>query len=253
MTGQPADRQDVHNPPAEGEPIPRVCISCEARHRGICGALTPAELIRLSKMAGKRNLLPGETLVADEEDVISFANILNGVVKLSKILPDGRQQIVGLQFAPDFLGRPFHRESHLSIEAAATTLLCTFPRAEFERLIADSPDLEHRILEQTLVQLDEARDWMVTLGRKTAREKVASFLLAIARYIDPEGDSQTASGGIAFELPLTRSDMADFLGLTIETVSRQLTALKRDRLIHLEGTRHVVVLKLGALEDAAGR
>ena len=251
MKGQQAAREDVHNPPAQGEPAPRVCISCEARHHGICGALGPSELVRLSKIAGKRTLLPGETLVADEEDIISFANILNGVVKLSKILPDGRQQIVGLQFAPDFLGRPFQRESHLSIEAAATTYLCTFPRAEFERLIAESPGLEHRILEQTLVQLDEARDWMVTLGRKTAREKVASFLLAIARYIEPERDRRSGEG-VALTLPLTRSDMADFLGLTIETVSRQLTALKRERLIQLEGTRHVTVLRLGALEEAAG-
>lgn len=248
MTGQAAERHDVHNQPAEGEPVPRVCASCEARHRGICGALTPSELLRLSKSSGKRTLLPGETLIGDEQSVQSFANILSGAVKLSKILPDGRQQIVGLQFAPDFLGRPFHRESHLSIEAAATTQICTFPRAEFERLIADSPGLEHRILEQTLMQLDEARDWMVTLGRKSAREKVASFLLAIARYIEPD----RSGGDIVFDLPLTRSDMADFLGLTIETVSRQLTALKRDRLIQLEGTRRVTVLKHAMLEDAAG-
>lgn len=250
MKSQPADRQDVHSQPVEGDPVPRVCASCEARHRGVCGALTPSELLRLSKISGKRTLLPGETLIADEENVLSFANILSGVVKLSKILPDGRQQIVGLQFAPDFLGRPFHRESHLSVEAVATCLLCTFPRAEFERLIGESPGLEHRILEQTLIQLDEARDWMVTLGRKSAREKVASFLLAIARYIAP--DRSAAAGGIVFDLPLTRSDMADFLGLTIETVSRQLTALKRDRLIHLEGTRRVTVLRFGALEAAAG-
>ena len=100
----------------------------------------------------------------------------------------------------------------------------------------ENAGLENRILRQALAQLDQARDWMVTLGRKTAREKVASFLQLIASSSDPENKAENT-----FELPLSRSDMGDFLGLTIETVSRQLTALKRDGVIKLEGSRRVFV------------
>jgi CRP/FNR family transcriptional regulator len=114
----------------------------------------------------------------------------------------------------------------------------------------ESPELEHRLLKQTLNELDEARDWMVTLGRKTAAEKVASFLLMIARNIDPTLDP--ATNATSFELPLTRADIADFLGLTIETVSRQLTRLRTDGLIRIENNRHVTVTNLTRLASRSG-
>jgi CRP/FNR family transcriptional regulator len=91
---------------------------------------------------------------------------------------------------------------------------------------------------------------MVTLGRKTAAEKIASFLLMIARHIDPSAapDRNSAS----FDLPLTRADIADFLGLTIETVSRQLTRLRADKVITIENNRHILVPDLARLEARAG-
>ena len=114
----------------------------------------------------------------------------------------------------------------------------------------ESPGLEHRLLQQTLKELDEASDWMVTLGRKTAAEKVASFLLLIARNIDPTIAPGTKAA--AFDLPLTRADIADFLGLTIETVSRQLTKLRADGVIRIENNRHVAVDNLDRLEARTG-
>ena len=193
---------------------------------------------------------PGVELIGDAETVESYSNILSGVVKLTKSLSDGRQQIVGLQFAPDFLGRPFKVESPINAEAATPVSLCSFPKATLERMMKESPELEHRLLKQTLNELDEARDWMVTLGRKTASEKVASFLLMIARNIDPTLDPTASSA--SFNLPLTRADIADFLGLTIETVSRQLTRLRTDGVIRIENNRHVTVDNLARLESRSG-
>jgi CRP/FNR family transcriptional regulator len=117
-------------------------------------------------------------------------------------------------------------------------------------MMRESPDLEHRLLKQTLKELDEAREWMVTLGRKTASEKVASFLLLIARNIDPASDPATNS--TSFDLPLTRADIADFLGLTIETVSRQLTRLRAEGVIRIENNRHVTVESLSRLARRSG-
>jgi CRP/FNR family transcriptional regulator len=238
-------RKDIHT-----AGIPVLCSSCEARHRGVCGALEPEQLVTLAKSSRKHTTEAGTELVGDAEKIESFSNVLSGVVKLTKALSDGRQQIVGLQFAPDFLGQPFKNESEINAEAATDVSLCSFPKAAIERMIQESPGMERRLLQQTLKQLDEARDWMVTLGRKTAAEKVASFLLLIARYIDPESDPNES--GATFDLPLTRSDIADFLGLTIETVSRQLTKLRADGVINIENNRHIAVPSLARLEARSG-
>lgn len=237
-------RQDVHN-----SDIPVLCQPCEARHRGLCGALDPMQLVALAKNSSKHRIEPGVELIGDSESVESFSNVLAGVVKLTKTLSDGRQQIVGLQFAPDFIGRPFKIESALNAEAATEVSLCSFPKSAVERMMKESPELERRLLRQTLRELDEARDWMVTLGRKTAGEKVASFLLLIARNIDPTADGGTTS----FDLPLTRADIADFLGLTIETVSRQLTKLRAEGVIRIENNRHVAVDDITRLEARSGQ
>jgi len=237
------DRQDIHN-----SDIPVLCRSCEARHRGMCGALEPTELIKLAKQTHKARHKVGEELIGESTETRSYANVMRGVVKLSKVLEDGRQQVVGLQFAPDFLGRLFGKESTVTAEAASTVELCVVPRPALERLMVDSPALEHRLMQQTLRELDEARDWMVTLGRKTAQEKVASFLFLIASHTDPNHDD----GPIAFELPLTRADIADFLGLTIETVSRQLTKLRQMGAIVISNNRHVEIADLDELRALCG-
>jgi CRP/FNR family transcriptional regulator len=238
-------RRDVHT-----DGIPVLCASCEARHRGICGALEPDQLVTLAKASYKQKAGGGSELVGDAERVESYSNVLAGVVKLTKTLSDGRQQIVGLQFAPDFLGRPFKSESEINAEAATDVALCSFPKGALERMMKSSPELEHRLYQQSLKELDEARDWMVTLGRKTAAEKIASFLLMIARHIDPTADPDRTSA--TFDLPLSRADIADFLGLTIETVSRQLTKLRAEKVIRIENNRHVIVPDMERLDARAG-
>jgi CRP/FNR family transcriptional regulator len=239
-------RLDIHN-----SNIPVLCQSCEARHKGVCGALTEAQLIALSKAASRKTAKPGAELIIASVPVSSYANVISGVVKLSKLLEDGRQQIVGLQYAPDFLGRPLRSESLLAAEAATEVDLCAFPKSVLERLMAESPDLEHKLLEQSLAELDEAREWMVTLGRKTAQEKIASFLYLIAVRMDPAA-SLEMNRPMSFELPLTLADIADFLGLTIETVSRQLTKLRKTGVISIENNRHITVPSLDYLGEVAG-
>lgn len=231
---------------ADLDGIPVSCRTCEARHRGICGVLKADELVELSRYTHKEAHESGAGIVAEGCETGSYANVMSGVVKLSKVLEDGRQQVVGLQFAPDFLGRLFAGESAVTAEAASDVELCVVPKPAFERLLAETPALEHRITQQTLRELDEARDWMVTLGRKSALEKVASFLHRIATHADPDGGYVTTA---RFDLPLSRGDIADFLGLTIETVSRQLGKLKRIGVVRLEGIRGVEIPDLGALRE----
>ncbi len=229
--------------------LPVLCQACSARSKGICGALSAVELEELSKVSRRRMVEAGDIIYFDDDDVHQFANIVDGIVKLSKGMTDGRQQIVGLQFPPDFLGRPFCDKSHLSAEAATDVELCVFPRKVMEKMLHQAPELEHRLFAQTLVQLDEARDWMVTLGRKTAAEKVASFLYLIATHAKaPASQNQP----VYFLLPLTRADIADFLGLTIETVSRQITKLRKTGSIVVENNRRVMIADMGMLRLEAG-
>lgn len=236
---------------ANKEDLPQVCRSCEARHNGICGALNAKELSYLSQHTTKKTVTAGTELVGETEQATSYANIMGGVVKLSKMMPDGRQQIVGLQFAPDFLGRPFQETSSITAEAATSVKLCAFPKSTLDAMMKETPGVEQRLLRQTLKELDEARQWMLTLGRKTASEKVASFLYMIAAQIDPQR-SLDDDGPVTFDLPLTRADIADFLGMTIETVSRQFTKLRKDGIIELEQSRHVTVPDISRLQDETG-
>lgn len=242
-------RKDIHN-----SETPKVCQACEARHHGICGALSNDELISLSHHTRQAQHQPGTELLAEAEEIKSFANVMKGVVKLTKMLSDGRQQVVGLQFAPDFLGRPFAAESHVTAEAASAVDLCRIPRPPLEAMMLKNPELENRVLRQTLRELDEARDWMLTLGRKTAAEKVASFLYLIATHIDPllQNDKADHVGNVIFDLPLTRADIADFLGLTVETVSRQITKLRTDKVVEISNNRHVIIPDLARLALRCG-
>ncbi|MCB1740249.1 MAG: helix-turn-helix domain-containing protein [Gammaproteobacteria bacterium] len=238
-------RQDIHN-----SNVPSICRECEARHNGICGALNEEELQQIAKHTRQVVHAEGDELMSESEPVEYYANVMRGAIKLSKMLADGRQQVVGLQFAPDFLGRPFARESRLTAEAASETKLCHIPKPAFEAMLKQNAQLEHRLFDQTLRELDEARDWMLTLGRKTASEKLASFLLLIATHINPVRDEN--SNRAVFDLPLTRADIADFLGLTIETVSRQLTKLRSAGVIEVTNNRHVVIPDLERLSARCG-
>ena len=239
-----SERKNIHN-----SDIPVICQACEARHKGVCGALSPRQLTELSKSTTKTVHEHSNELHSSDQEQEHYSNILSGVVKLTKLLPDGRQQIVGLQFAPDFLGRPFSKQNNVIAEAATNVRLCSFPKKVIEKFIHESPDMERRLHEQHLNELDEARDWMLTLGRKTAIEKLASFLVLIVSHIDPEGSHEKK--GLAIELPLKRGDIADYLGLTIETVSRQLTNLRKKGIVEVGSKRAIKIVNFERLEMIA--
>ena len=234
--------------------VPLKCDHCAIRHRAICGALSGDDLVRINEIARQKKYRAGETIFFEGDEVNYLGNVVSGVVKLGKLLPDGRQQIVGLQFASDFLGRAFKGNATCHAEAATDVELCIFPRKPFESLLNDIHDFEERLFANTLDELDAARDWLLLLGRQSAREKVARFLLMIARRIPNIGCGASEDADvIRFDLPLSRADMADFLGLTIETVSRQITRLKTDGLIEVEQNRTIIVPSVARLEVASGQ
>ncbi|MEL6317783.1 MAG: Crp/Fnr family transcriptional regulator [Pseudomonadota bacterium] len=223
------------------------CATCAIRERAICAYCSPEDLKRLDAIKSYKVYAKGSTIVTAGERSPFVGSIVNGVVALSQTLMDGRAQIVGLQFPSDFLGGAFRETAPCDAIAASEVLLCQFERAAFDALMRDLPTLRARLLDITITELDASRDWLTLLGQKTAREKLSSFLLMLLRRANPTPDD-----AVVVELPLTRAEIGRFLGLTIETVSRQLSSLRAAGLIQLEDHRRVMVLDAAALAAEAG-
>ena len=177
--------------------------------------------------------------------------MVSGIATLTQTMEDGRTQMVGLLLPSDFVGRPGRDGAAYNVIATTDVVMCCFRKKPFEELMERTPHIAHRLLEMTLDELDAAREWMLVLGRKTAREKIASLLSIIARRNTAPTPGES-SDAMVFDLPLTREAMADYLGLTLETVSRQMSALKRDGVIQLDGKRHITVPDMGRLMEEAG-
>jgi len=209
---------------ANGQP----CCDCTVRRFSICAALDKTELRELEQLSHHVHFAPRETVFGQEELATSLYNLLEGVMRLYKLLPDGRRQIVGFALPGDFVGLAASPRHGISADAIGPVSVCRFSRTSFARFTEDRPHLLRRINEFAVRELSQAQDQMVLLGRRSAEEKVASFLISWRnRLIQLTGPTKTIS------LPMSRQDIADFLGLTIETVSRTFTKLERDGVIEI--------------------
>ncbi len=223
------------------------CATCDARSLSVCNAIPDRDLARLAAIAVVTEAPAGRCFIDEGEKADSFFNITAGTAKLFKLLPDGRRQVTGFVGAGHFLGLAVSDTYAFSAEAIEPVRYCRFRRAKLRALLDDFPLMEKRLLEVAANELVAAQEQMLLLGRKTARERLASFLLLQSRQGMPCGHARQRFG-----LPMTRGDIADYLGLTIETVSRTLTRLRGEGLIDIESQSEVVVSEPGALEDLAG-
>lgn len=226
------------------------CGDCPIRHRAVCARCENDELKALEAIKYYRSFPAGQTVIWSGDRMDFVASVVTGIATLTQTMEDGRRQMVGLLLPSDFVGRPGRSTAAYDVTATTDLVMCCFRKKPFEELMGSTPHISQRLLEMTLDELDAAREWMLLLGRKTAREKIASLLSILAR--------RTASLGLhpgqmmRFDLPLTREEMADYLGLTLETVSRQMSALKRDGVIGLEGKRQILVPDIDRLNEETG-
>lgn len=216
------------------------CGDCPIRHRAVCARCDSDELEVLEGIKYYRTYEAGQRICWAGDEMTFVASVVRGAATLSQTLEDGRTQMVGLLLSSDFIGRPGRKASLYDVTAVSEVMVCCFRRKPFERLMQTTPHIAERLLDMTLDELDAAREWMLVLGRKTAREKIASLLAIIARR-ELAMSPGAQRGAIVVDLPLTREAMADYLGLTLETVSRQVSALKRDGIIILQGKRRIEV------------
>ncbi len=232
-------------------PLSMDCGNCPIQHRAVCARCEPNELAKLDAIKYYRTFEVGQTVVWSGDPMNFVGSVVSGIASLTQTMEDGRTQMVGLLLPSDFVGRPGRMSAAYDVVATTDLVMCCFRKKPFENMMEETPHVAQRLLEMTLDELDAAREWMLVLGRKTAREKIASLLSIIARR-DASLKLSPASKKLVFDLPLTREAMADYLGLTLETVSRQMSALKRDKVILLQGKRNVTIPDLSRLLNEAG-
>jgi len=227
-------------------PCDHPCFGCPVRDHAVCNALRNDDLALFRRTGSRRVLSPGDALCWEGDPAACTFSVTRGVMRLSKMLSDGRRQIAGFAFPGDFLGVTMDDEHPFTIEAVCNAEVCQFPRMRFEAFTADRPELEKRLYTAAASELTAMREQLMLLGRKTAAERLASFVLQMVRRTpQAQGEPPRAS------LPMSRMDIADYLGLRIETVSRELAALKSKRLVRMTGVHELQVLAPDLLSSLA--
>jgi CRP/FNR family transcriptional regulator len=223
-------------PTAPAPQVPAAMLS-------VCKGLGTQAAGRIAAISKLRRLAPREVLFLEGDTADHIYEIVSGMLRLYKLLPDGRRQIMGFPTGGHLLGLAPEGVHVYSAEAINEVTLCCYPRSSFDRLVDNLPGLARRLWTVTSDELRFAQDQMLTLGRRCAIEKVASFLVSLAEATPGQGGTIT--------LPVTRGDMADYLGLTLETVSRALSKLRRDGVLDFPAVDRVRFLDRERLSDIA--
>ena len=186
-------------------------------------------------------LRAGSYLYFEGDPVERLYEVASGVVRLTRLLEDGRRQVIAFGYPGDIIGFPAGDCHHTDCDAISDAKLHAYRRSALDTGNGD-PALHAKLLQAALKEISAMQDHFMMLGRKSAAERVASFLSVL---MDRNADHVGAYRQIT--LPMSRADIADFLGLTIETVSRCFTALRKSGIIALDGSQTVILLDDAAL------
>lgn len=223
------------------------CLNCDVRTMAICAALETYELGELERIMTSASLETNQMLVQEGDTLTKVYSLTSGMLRLSIDLPDGRRQITGFLLPGDYLGLADEKVHSATVEAVTPSQFCAFGASEMQDLLTRFPRLNDRLHRFTQAALRQARDNQLILGRLTPIEKLASFLTIFSQRAIAHKQP-----GNPVSLPMSRSDIADYLGLTIETVSRSFTKLRQKGLIRLPDPHQVEIVDAEALADLAG-
>lgn len=192
-----------------------------------------------------RTFRRGETVISEGEDVGIYGKVVEGILKMVKSLPDGREQVVGFVFPGMSFGNLPSATNSVAIEAATRSTLCYIRHSRLDRLIAGNRQLEDAFHFSTLEALDASRNWMAILASHTVAQRLASFLVML------RDRARTDAAGTALPLlsiPVRRIDLAAYIGTTHETLSRVLHGLQRDGVIRIEAPHRLEIVDLPRLQ-----
>lgn len=199
----------------------------------------------LSGIGITQSFAPGQVIVVEGDPIEHYFRVLSGTVRLYKAIADGRRQVIDFLGEGDCFGLTGLARHGATVEAVSRCTMVRYPRHSLSTAIQGDPALACRLFEMACAELGRAQRQMLLLGRKTAEERIASFLLALAERAD------AADARAAIRLVMSRQDMGDYLGLTIETVSRTFSRFRREGLIALPSPQEVVLLRLETLRTLA--
>ena len=220
------------------------CASCPVRDRAACAALSPEERAELGRAGRFVELARGETLFVAGDDSAKCATLVSGALKVTSFDREGTERILALVHPAGFIGELFTPFASHDVVALTDSRLCVFDRSAFESALTRFPALATALLRRASEDLHETRLLVELMGRRSAEAKVAGLLLGLSRA----ASDSPCHGARQFDLPLTRGEMAGLLGLTIETVSRQIGALERDGAIRRNGARGIELVDPARLE-----
>jgi CRP/FNR family transcriptional regulator len=222
------------------------CDSCEVRSLGFCRRLDERRHARLSALAVGCGFERHQTIFHEGDEAAFVFAISSGTAKIYKLLPDGRRQVTGFLFPGDFLGFALGDRYGFTAEAVEEARLCRFPRDRFESFLAAYPELQQHLLSMAIGEIEAMQDQILLLGRKSARERVASFLMLLSREAarHPEPSDR-------LHVPMTRGEIGDYLGLTTETVSRTLGDFRNETLIKLTSPWRIAITRPRRLKSIA--
>ncbi|MXP13723.1 helix-turn-helix domain-containing protein [Altererythrobacter confluentis] len=229
------------------------CDTCPVRDRAACSVLDESERQALAAAGRIRDIGRGDILFHAGDEMTACATLISGALKVTSIDPDGEERILALVHPSGFIGEMFQPFAQFDVVALTDSKLCTFSRANMDGAIERFPSLARALLRRSQEDLHRAHLLLQLTGKHSANEKVGSLLLAMAQAAS---DSPCHPAAL-FDLPLSRGEMANMLGLTIETVSRQLSRLEKSGIIRREGARGIALLdparlRLSGISPAVG-
>lgn len=223
------------------------CNTCPVRERVACAALGPADRAELARLGTRRRVRKGATVFSAGEGNDQYATLLSGALKVASFGEDGTERLLSLIHPAGFVGEMFAPVANHDVIALTDSDLCVFGRSEYERALDRFPNLAKALLKRSAQDLLEARSLIALQSRRGARARVAAFLLSMARAAGHSAERPAKQ----FALPLSRGEIAALLGITIETLSRQLTSLECDGAIRRQGARGIDLLEPALLEQTA--
>lgn len=209
---------------------------CEIRSFSMCNVLAGKAAAELRSLTRQTGFEPRSQMLAQDTQADTVYNITEGVVRLARILPDGRRLVIGFAVPGEFIGMAPGDRNPFSADALTPVTACRFERGQFERFVAKQPSLMRRLHDITSRELVRTQQHIANLGCRSAIERVACFILGLQEKLD--GGARRLD---LIPLPMSRQDIADHLGLTIETVSRMFTKLYRDGVLEVARDRVRIV------------
>jgi len=233
------------------EPVPATlrasqCSTCPGRSKGLCAVLQGAELSDFASISRTKVLAAARPLVRESERADAVFTVVSGMLKLYKMLPDGRQQITGFAASGDMVGLAFGEAYAYTAETVGAATVCRTSRASLTALMGRVPHMQMRLLAMTSVELTAAQDQILLLGCKNAMERICSFLLALARRTSDRDEAVPT-----VFLPMQKMDMGAYLGLRPETLSRNFRKLEDAGLITRVSKMHIRLDDVAGLADMA--